>query len=136
MYPAHTVFRLARAGGEFNKLYAIARRNGTPLPAGTLNFPTVLAEREGKVIGFLSTIKASQSIGVCAGPLMLAKGPNMLLAIRLAEAYEVLLRKVGVKEYFHTVEKTRSEYIGMLERLGYTKQHEMDTHIVMQRKLQ
>lgn len=134
MYPAHTIFRLARAGGEFNKLYAIARKSGTPLPAGTLNFPTVLAERDGKVIGFLSTMKSPGLPGVWAGHMKLAKSPNMLLAIRLAEAYEVVLRKAGVREYFHTVDKDRTEYIDMLGRLGYIKQNESDDKVVVMRR--
>lgn len=133
MHPVSTTFHIVRPGGAFNKLYALARKTGLTLPAGTLNWPTVAAERDGKIVGFLSTLPVEGA--VVAGPLVLEKTPNMLLTIRLGEAYEVVLRMAGVKTYFHAVEKDRTEYIGMLERLGYTKHEESEKQVVMRRDL-
>ena len=134
MRPMETTFSLVRPGGAFNKLYALAKRTGKPLVSGTLNFPTVAAERDGRVIGFLSTLPVEGLI--VAGPLVLEKAPNMLLAIRLGEAYEVVLRAAGVTTYHHSVEKDRLEYISMLERLGYAKVEETETQAVMRKDLQ
>lgn len=132
MKPVSTTFHIVRPGGAFNKLYAFAKRVGMPLETGALNWPTVAAERDGKLIGFLSTMPIEGV--VVAGPLVLEK-PSMITTIRLGEAYEVVLRMAGVKTYLHAVEKGRTEYIGMLERLGYTKVNETDDMAVMRRDL-
>ena len=133
MHPTQTIFRLARAGGEFNKLYAMAKRHGEKLPAGTLNFPTVVAERDGKVVGFLATAPVKKE--VWAGPLILDQPPNAWLALRLGEAYEVVLKYAGIKEYFHLVEKNREDYVKMLQRLTYQIHGETETHFVMRREI-
>lgn len=132
MKPVTTTFHIVRPGGAFNKLYAFAKRVGQPLETGTLNWPTVAAERNGKLIGFLSTLPIEGA--VVAGPLVLEK-PSMITTIRLGEAYEVVLRMAGVKTYLHTVESTRTDYIGMLERLGYTQLAGKDGMTVMRRDL-
>lgn len=133
MFPQNTTFKIVRPGGAFNKLYALAKRVGQPLATGTLNWPTVAAERDGKVVGFLSTLPVEGAI--VAGPLVLEKTPNMLLTIRLGEAYEVVLRMAGVKMYHHCVDKERLGYISQLERLGYYRAGETDTQIIMKRDL-
>ena len=132
MHPSRTEYKIVRPGGAFNKLYALAKRLGEPLATGTLNWPTVAAERDGKVIGFLSTLPVDGA--VVAGPLILEK-PSAITAMRLAEAYEVVLRLGGVKTYLHTVEKARTGYIEMLERAGFRKYNENDTLVAMRRDL-
>ncbi len=132
MRPVSTTFRIVRPGGAFNKLYALAKRVGQPLATGTLNWPTVAAERDGKVIGFLSTLPVNGV--VMAGPLVLEK-PSMLMTIRLGEAYEVVLRLAGVNTYFHMVSKEQPAYVSMLERLGYTQYGVDGEQIVMKREL-
>ena len=133
MQPRDTTFKLVRPGGAFNKLYALAKRVGQPLATGTLNWPTVAAERDGKVIGFLSTMPFEGAI--VAGPLVLEKTPNMLLTIRLGEAYEVVLRAAGITAYHHCVPVERRDYIEMLERLGYKNVAEVEAQAVMRKDL-
>lgn len=132
MFPQKTEFHIVRPGGAFNKLYALAKRVGQPLTTGMLNWPTVAAERDGKIIGFLSTLPVNGV--VMAGPLVLEK-PSMLMTIRLGEAYEVVLRLAGVNTYFHMVSKDQPEYISMLERLGYTQFGVDGDQVVMKRVL-
>lgn len=132
MQPRDTIFQIVRPGGAFNKLYAFAKRLGQPLPTGMLNWPTVVAKRDGKVIGFLSTLPVQGAI--FAGPLMLEK-PSMLTTIRLGEAYEVVLRMAGVNTYFHLVSQDQPEYIAMLERLGYTRIGVDENQVIMKRVL-
>lgn len=132
MKPTSTIYRLARAGGEFNKLYALAKKQGLSLPAGTLNFPTVLAERDGKVLGFLSTLPTTEA--VLAGPLVMGQ-KSMLTAIRIAEAYEVVLRTAGVDTYFIQIDPARAEWSDTLERLGYELMNTNEERILLRREL-
>lgn len=132
MKPESTTYRLANAGGEFNKLYALAKKNGLLLPAGTLNFPTVLAERDGKVLGFLSTLPTDEA--VLAGPLVLGK-KSILTVIRLVEAYEVVLRFAGIKTYFVQVDPAEADWADTLGRMGYDKVNQTEERILLRREL-
>jgi hypothetical protein len=133
MKPVSTKFTLVQPGGAFNKLYALARKVGEPLKAGTLNFPTVAAERDGRVIGFLSTLPVDGA--VVAGPLVLEKAPNALLALRLGEAYEVVMRAAGVKFYYILADKNRVDYMEQLERVGYQRAGDNGTEISFRKDL-
>jgi hypothetical protein len=133
MKPARTLIRLANPGGEWNRLYALARKAGIRVHKGDFAFPTVVAERDGKVVGFVSTWPTEEAI--VAGPLVIEDAPNPFLFLRLAEGYENLLRHAGVKVYLHTIDKTRPEHVGFMEKLGFVRLRENEEYIVMQRKL-
>lgn len=133
MKPARTRIRLAKAGGEWNRLYALARRAGGRPHKGDFQFPTIVAERDGEVIGFVSTRIAEGAI--IAGPLVIEGGKNPFLFIRLAEGYENVLRAAGVKAYLHQIDKERPEHVEFMERLGFTRWGETPTGVVMKREL-
>lgn len=111
MYPAYTTYRLAQAGGEFNKLYALMRKRGLATRGGMLQFPTVVAERDGKIVGFLST--SSTDEGLYVGPLV-CDGP--IMAMRLTEAMELVLVQAGVSRYLVSVPEVN---VARIEELGY-----------------
>ena len=119
MTPTRTTLRLARPGGEWNRLYAMAKRAGGHVYKGDFTFPTVVAERDGVVIGFLATQPTDAA--VVAGPLVIEGTRNPFLFIRLVEAYENVLRAAGVKAYLHTIDKDRENHVEMMERLGFTR---------------
>lgn len=133
MYPSSTTYRLARPGGEYNRLYALAKRAGYRPRIGDFQFPTVVAERAGKVIGFVATQPGQEA--VVAGPLVIDGGPNPFVFLRLADAYENVLRQAGVKVFLHTIDKERPEHVKMMERLGFTRWSETENDVVMHRKL-
>ena len=133
MKPARTKIRLARPGGEWNRLYAMAKRAGGRPHKGDFGFPTVVAERDGEVIGFLSTWPSDKA--VFAGPLVVDGGKNPFLFIRLVEGYENVLKAAGVKVYLHHIDKEREEHVGMMERLGFSRYREVDTGWLMKREL-
>lgn len=133
MRPARTTIRLARPGGEWNRLYALARRAGGRPHKGDFQFPTVVAERGGEVIGFVSTKVFND--GIIAGPLVIEGGKNPFLFIRLAEGYENVMRAAGVKAYLHEIDKERPEHVGFMERLGFTRWGETPKSVVMKREL-
>lgn len=64
----------------------------------TLGFPTVLAEKDGEILGLLGTLVKSNLI--IAGPLVIKKDrPRYFTIIRLVEAYEAAMLSLGVTSY-------------------------------------
>src|SRR5262245_8225094 len=63
-----------------------------------LGWPTIVAERNGKIIGFISTAPYTKYL-VCA-PLILNGGSGIFTTMRLIEAYEFILRKAGVHGFY------------------------------------
>lgn len=64
----------------------------------TLGFPTIVAEREGELIGLLGTVIKDNMI--LAGPLVIKSDrPRSFTLVRLVEAYEAAMRHIGVKSY-------------------------------------
>lgn len=117
MKPDGTLYRLANRPNDFKRCHLIWKkypeRFGEPYKLG---WPTVLAEREGKLIGFLST-NTSQGV-IMAGPLIV-HGVNGLLGptlIRLIEAYEVVLRAAKVDSYVFHIGEDEKEWRSMIER--------------------
>lgn len=119
MTPRDTVVRLVNPGGEWNRLYAMAKRAGGKVHKGDFAFPTVVAVRNGEIVGFVATQPNPDA--VVAGPLVIDGGPNIFIFLRLAEGYENVLRLAGVKTYLHVIDKGRDEHVQMMERLGFVR---------------
>lgn len=98
MHPSKTLYRLAEEA-DYETCYKILKKNKRPAH-WQLNFPTVVAVRRGRVIGFLSTVKSDWAL--MAGPL---ESPNVFVSMRLAEAYENALRFMGVSRYCFFIRK-------------------------------
>lgn len=130
MRPTSTTYRLARPGGEYNRLYALMEREGFGrMPLG---WPVVVAERKGRVIGFLGTHPRKDAI--VAGPLVVEGGRNMPMFIRLVDAYANVLRMAGVKSYFFGVAKGNSKAIERVQVLGATRIGEDEAEVWFQRE--
>lgn len=124
-------YRLAVPGGEYNKLYALMKREGGKRVA--LGWPTVVAEENGEVVGFVGTYPREDAL--VAGPLVIKGSKRPWVFLRLAEAYEVILRTAGVKLYFHTIDKLQPDHVEFMERLGFSRAWETDDSVVMKREL-
>jgi len=77
-----------------------------------LSPPTVMAVRNGEVIGLISTSCGKDSI--FAAPMV---SNSVFTSIGLYELYEKVLRKLGVDHYLFTVEKVNKRMIEAVERL-------------------
>ena len=81
------------------RLRRLAKKHGMPVDG--FDFPTVVAKRGRKIVGFLSTIPTKSAI--VAGPLVVdlpIKGP---VTMRLVECYEAVLRDAGVTSYVFAI---------------------------------
>ena len=114
MRPRDTLYRLAKPNGEWNRIYSLARREGF----GVIHpgWPTVVAVRAGRIVGFLTTHDRDDVI--VAGPLVIEGGRNMLMFLRLGEAYENVLRIAGVNAYLLTVDKGNFQQAERVQVLG------------------
>jgi len=117
MKPDGTFYRLATKPNDFKRCHLIWKkypeRFGKPYKLG---FPTVLAEREGRLIGFLST-NTSQGLFM-AGPLIVhgingLTGPTL---IRIIEAYENVLKLMKISVYHFHIGEDEKEWQSMIER--------------------
>ncbi len=77
-----------------------------------LSYPTVMAVRNGKAIGMISTARGKENL--FATP-MIAK--SIFVCIGLYELYEQTLSNIGVTHYLFSIEKENTKMINTVERL-------------------
>ena len=131
MKPAHTKYRLARPGGEYNRLYALMQREmGIREPLG---WPVVVAERDGRVVGFLGT--AARDDVLIAGPLVIEGGRNPIMFLHLTEAYENVLRLASINSYYFTVDEGNFEQVARVKSLGIPQVGQDKNKLIFLREL-
>lgn len=101
MHPVTTTYRMIDKPSEYARCHHLMTRN--LMTKEKLGFPTVIAERDEKVIGFLSTHRKDGY--VTAGPLVIDKATGPITAMRLLEAYDQVMRALGLQAYLFGVEK-------------------------------
>lgn len=112
-FPTTTIYRLADNPRDYAACHTIMRANGSK--DWDLHWPTVIAVRDGEVIGFLS----SNKVDWCqmAGPLEL-KRPSPFVVVRLIEAYENVMRFLGVTRYCFFIARSNTHWMKQAERFG------------------
>jgi hypothetical protein len=121
MGPRKTEYRLAVDPTDYARCHALMKRNR--YASDRLGWPTVLAIRDGKVLGFISTHRRRDT--VMAGPLVVdGNTASPFLVLRLIEGYEKVLSATGVRYYWftaetegmqRTVQKLMSKFGGVIE---------------------
>lgn len=131
MYPSKTVYRLADNPADYRACHDILRAHNRPLD-WKLHWPTVVAIRDNKVIGFLSTCKSTWA--VMAGPL---ESPSPFVTLRLVEAYEVVLNTIGVSRYCFFIEKdiAHTHWVKQVRTLGLNPISQTPTRFYFERIL-
>lgn len=108
-----TLYRLATSPADYRKCHALMRAsNPTSGNTPKLGYPTVVAEKDGTVVGFISTVRHPKLI--VAGPV---HAPNGIIALRLFEAYENFLWHAGVRGYL--IPAKEHDHGSMLQRAGF-----------------
>ena len=124
-----TTYRLAVGPADYKRCRALMAEFQEPVP---LSFPTVLAERDGHLIGFLATQPRKEA--VVAGPLMLRER-SPFVTLRLLEAYDNVMRAAGIAAYHFFVKAANAEWRGQIERLGMQPWHVDDDGVWYRRTL-
>jgi hypothetical protein len=113
MKPVKTLYRIADNSGDYKKCHALLREIA-PEEDRKFNWPTVVAERDGEIVGFLSTRTLHGRIE--AGPMIIGvEGHKSFVALRLIEAYENLLNLLGYKGYIFSVRKSDPKWVKAVE---------------------
>jgi hypothetical protein len=131
MYPVSTEYRLANEQ-DLQQLY-----DTFDIPC-KLGWPTVVAVRGNKLLGFLSTQERDEA--VVAGPLMVncRKGKSKaFVCLRLVEAYDNLMRAMGIRKYlFHVAKDETPAWVRQVDEAGiYAIINETDAHLWYERDL-
>jgi len=128
MFTKNTQYRLADSKDVFRiyEDYDLTAR---------LGWPTVIAERKNKIVGFLSTQDRKDM--VVAGPIEVKLKNKAFVTLRLVTAYDNVLYALGVKEYwFHVDPKDSPGWLEQVQETGlYTKIEENEGVIWYKRKL-
>lgn len=86
-------------------------------------FPTIMALREGKLIGAIGRCPWYDM--VIAGPNLV---PNLFLYIKLVEAQEVFFKAAGVSKYWFWIDKENKPMVKIMNRVDGDLIHlEQDT---------
>jgi hypothetical protein len=112
---SETIYRLARDPGDYRRAQALAKVRGAY--QGPLGFPTVLAERDGKVVGFVSTHPKADAV-LCdrlAVAEEIEKPARVIF--KLAEAYERVMWMAGIRAYYIWIENGNTELLPLVTRL-------------------
>ena len=97
--PRTTVYRVARSPADFRHCHELMVHTGHQAPI-RLHKPTVIARREDKLLGFVSSLFYRRK-WLVLGHIELAQGRHApWTSLRLMEAYERVLRSVGIDGYY------------------------------------
>lgn len=120
MIPRDTRYRLAASPADYRRCRAFlaARMDAHPL-----SFPTVYAEREGRIIGVLATQPPKKAI--VAGPLAV-EGRSPFTALRLIEAYDHVMREAGIDGYHFHVAAGNEGWRKVIEQMGLQPMQQTD----------
>lgn len=90
-------YRLAEGSGDFRKVRKFLDAN-VEETVPRLSFPTIVAEKDGEIIGVCGTNIKQQTI--FQGPLALKRDrPRRFTALRLIDAYDAVMRLAGISMY-------------------------------------
>ena len=128
MHPKSTEYRLATSDDmvDIYEHFDITERIG---------WPVVVAVREDKVVGFLGTQDRTDT--VAAGPLEINLENKAFVCLRLVEGYDRVMRSMGLKHYWFSVDETDAEkWLQQVQELGlYTKIDQTGDHAWYRRDL-
>ena len=132
MRPRDTQYRLVTTLPEYQRCHALLKAQG--LDDGALSYPTVMALRDDGVIGLLSTIASHEAI-IC-GPLVVSTPRPIIVALRLIESYENVLRSAGVSQYVFGVDpKASGAWLRLLFKVQLVPYYRDDTAVWFTRTL-
>lgn len=123
-------YRLADGPADFRRAHALCDALG--MERVTFGWPTVVAEKDGEIIGVMATRPSDKAVLV--GRLA-AKGQNpSFTLIRLVDAYENVLRLAGVKVYLIPTQREDERLQVAIERLMDIRPWVRDEKVVWYRR--
>lgn len=108
-----TIYNLAASPQDYKEARSFLLEDYPDL--GRLSFPTIIARRDSRIVGVLSTRPSREA--VIAGPMRIdVEGNRVFVLKNLVESYERILRMAGVTMYnFHADD---SHYIETINEMA------------------
>ena len=135
MHPTKTTYHLATSPRDYRFCQALYKAAEPDWPPVKLGFPTVMALRDGAIIGFMAT--NTETGQVVAGPLI--TDPTIkqraFVALRLCEAYEQVLKQAGVTMYRIGVIKDNPQWAKVVHKIGFEPYLETDDSYWYERQI-
>lgn len=108
-----TFYRLASTSADFRAAHELMRLEGMkPVEIAT---PTVMAFEDEELVGFFATNPRKDII--LAAPMVLKSGLRKFTALRLMEAYDSVMREVGVSTYTMFIGHEDHKSMAIMQRL-------------------
>lgn len=101
-----TKYKIATTHDEYVDCHGLLEKDDK------LEYPTVMAVRDGKAVGMISTTRGKENM--FAGHI---KADNKYTAMRLYELYEQTLSNLGVSHYLFGIERENTKLINTIEKL-------------------
>ena len=114
MRPTSTSYRLI-ADYDYYAPQIEALWSATDIPKFPTVYPQIVAERNGKVIGFVARRHDEWAKVVLIEPMI---APNVIVFMRLAETLEKILKQAGVTSFYFRLEPHRVQYEKVLKKAG------------------
>lgn len=134
MRPRATTYRLAYSAQDYHRCHQFLKDQGQE-EEGSLSWPTVMAAREGALVGCLSTIPSKTAI--IAGPLVVSTKRPLMTVMRLVDAYEYVLREASISAYHFGIDLTEhQDWLDLLLKLGRQPYHRDEQAAWFKRDLQ
>lgn len=108
---------MASSPKDYHACRELFAENHGANPSEPFSFPTVVAERDGQVIGFLATSLKHNRI--MAGPLEVLGGRNPFTVIRLFDAYNTVMKLAGIQQFEFYVKTNRVDELNPQKLLEY-----------------
>ena len=108
------IYRTATSPADYRACHALLRE--LDREEMRMSFPTIMALEDKQLVGFLATFPSDDA--VMTGPIAIRKGRNRgWIAIKLFDAYEGMLRFIGVKKYLIQISKSNMSLVRSVGRL-------------------
>jgi len=121
-------YQLACTPQDYKKCHQLLRGNPEQGDDRELGFPTIMAIRDGQVIGVMSTADMNRTRRIVVNTLRIDKSiSNPVFVIkRMIEAYELVLLRAGCKWYWAYVTKENQRLVFLMRRVLGLPLHEDD----------
>jgi hypothetical protein len=110
MYSKSTEYKIASTYDDYVQCHSLMDKDEE------LSYPTVMAMRDGKPIGMISTAQGEENL--FATPLI---ANSVFTCMGLYELYEQVLSNLGVTHYLFSIEKGNKKMINVIERFFQIK---------------
>jgi len=109
-----TTYRLASTPSDYRECRTLASKTEYDAP---MMWPTVMAERDDKLIGMLGTLKSDEA--VIAGPVAfngIGWRERVHTLIAMVDLYDGVMKKAGMVEYLFAIPGHMTRYIAQAKR--------------------